>query len=595
MISLLFAAALAQPLPSTPTLSAQNLRLSVDGRAFFSTDLSGIRAGQRGALRLVSGYAARPLVLEREGGQRIDYVQDLVHADLLGGYSLGPVRLGAHLPVAWGSGAMGSSGGLGDLALDLRITALDGARAPIGVGLSGRLIAPTSTLQGMALRNGGVAWEAGASLDAAVGPTLLALNLGMEGNPPQRLVEEQRWATRVSLRAGVLASVSSWVDLTAEVDAGFSLQAPFADPLGTPAELLLGAHVHTRRGVAVTVGGAAGLSRGVGAPVGRALIGLAWERPQGWARVEPAPAPPSPTCTDGTTPGPEGCPPPGVRVRVRFVDPQGAPVSGVAAAIDGDAAGQEGWTVRAGPHRLTASVAGYAAVDQELSIPGDVDGWESVIVIQPALAPGELVVRLRDPEGAPLPATVRVDELERTATGELRLTLPAGDHLVDVASEGSGAMRVRVYVPAGAEETLELTLHPARVIVGEDRIELRERIHFETDRDVILQESAPLLGEIAAVLQAHAEITTLVVEGHTDDRGSEPYNRDLSQRRAAAVVRALIGYGVAPDRLLAVGYGEALPLSHQAGEAGWALNRRVELRILRRAGDAPAPGEEPAR
>ena len=67
------------------------------------------------------------------------------------------------------------------------------------------------------------------------------------------------------------------------------------------------------------------------------------------------------------------------------------------------------------------------------------------------------------------------------------------------------------------------------------------------------------------------------IAGHTDARGSEQMNQLLSQRRAASVVEFLTqGYSIAPDRLEAVGYGEAQLADRTDPASG--KNRRVEVR-----------------
>lgn len=72
---------------------------------------------------------------------------------------------------------------------------------------------------------------------------------------------------------------------------------------------------------------------------------------------------------------------------------------------------------------------------------------------------------------------------------------------------------------------------------------------------------------------------TLIVEGHTDSRGSEQYNDDLSERRAESVVAALVSAGVPRDRLKATGMGEAYPVATNETSAGRQENRRVEVII----------------
>lgn len=70
-----------------------------------------------------------------------------------------------------------------------------------------------------------------------------------------------------------------------------------------------------------------------------------------------------------------------------------------------------------------------------------------------------------------------------------------------------------------------------------------------------------------------------VLEGHCDERGSREYNLALGERRAQAARRYLMERGVAEGRLLAVSYGEERPRDPGHGEAAWAANRRVVVRL----------------
>jgi outer membrane protein OmpA-like peptidoglycan-associated protein len=118
------------------------------------------------------------------------------------------------------------------------------------------------------------------------------------------------------------------------------------------------------------------------------------------------------------------------------------------------------------------------------------------------------------------------------------------------------------------------------VEVETEKLSINDAITFDTDRDTIKPESFPILDQVARVLLAHPELTQVRVEGHTDDVGSAAYNKDLSQRRAASVVRYLVGKGVDAQRLLAAGYGFERPVASNATVLGRARNRRVEFTLL---------------
>jgi outer membrane protein OmpA-like peptidoglycan-associated protein len=102
-------------------------------------------------------------------------------------------------------------------------------------------------------------------------------------------------------------------------------------------------------------------------------------------------------------------------------------------------------------------------------------------------------------------------------------------------------------------------------------------IYFDTDKAVLRPESEAALSEIARLLQDNVDLKVFIV-GHTDMTGDLAHNLDLSERRAAAVVTALVaGHGVSADRLAPRGVGPLAPVASNDTEAGRALNRRVEI------------------
>jgi outer membrane protein OmpA-like peptidoglycan-associated protein len=122
-------------------------------------------------------------------------------------------------------------------------------------------------------------------------------------------------------------------------------------------------------------------------------------------------------------------------------------------------------------------------------------------------------------------------------------------------------------------------------VIKAGKIEILEIVYFQQGKDVILARSHALLDNVASVVVAHAEITRVEVEGHTDAVGDDQRNLNLSQRRAESVVRYLIARGVSADRLEARGYGETKPIASNATREGRGANRRVEFVMSRGAGD----------
>lgn len=121
---------------------------------------------------------------------------------------------------------------------------------------------------------------------------------------------------------------------------------------------------------------------------------------------------------------------------------------------------------------------------------------------------------------------------------------------------------------------------PRVVVQREDKkVELREKVQFDTGKATIRPESDPLLDEIAETMKKHSEIKKVVIEGHSDSTGGAALNRRLSQARADAVMKALVSRGVEASRLSAKGFGPSRPVASNDTAEGREANRRVEISI----------------
>jgi len=103
-------------------------------------------------------------------------------------------------------------------------------------------------------------------------------------------------------------------------------------------------------------------------------------------------------------------------------------------------------------------------------------------------------------------------------------------------------------------------------------------IQFDYDKATLRPEAMPTITQIAEALKRAPSIS-IVIEGHTDARGSRDYNQDLSRRRAISVANALVEiHGIDRSRLTPVGLGEADLIDTDNTEVAHQRNRRVELR-----------------
>jgi peptidoglycan-associated lipoprotein len=101
-------------------------------------------------------------------------------------------------------------------------------------------------------------------------------------------------------------------------------------------------------------------------------------------------------------------------------------------------------------------------------------------------------------------------------------------------------------------------------------------IHFEYDAHDIRPADASILEENAAWLQANPG-TLVLIEGHTDERGTSEYNLGLGDLRASAAMRHLTAQGVPAAQMVAVSYGKERPRCAEHSEACWAQNRRAHF------------------
>jgi outer membrane protein OmpA-like peptidoglycan-associated protein len=105
---------------------------------------------------------------------------------------------------------------------------------------------------------------------------------------------------------------------------------------------------------------------------------------------------------------------------------------------------------------------------------------------------------------------------------------------------------------------------------------------FDSGSAVVKPSIYPEIDRVANILNQYPD-SLILVEGHTDSKGSEAFNKDLSMRRANAVKDLLTQRGVPATRIEVAGLGEAMPIATNDTEAGRQKNRRVEIKIAPQA------------
>ena len=104
-------------------------------------------------------------------------------------------------------------------------------------------------------------------------------------------------------------------------------------------------------------------------------------------------------------------------------------------------------------------------------------------------------------------------------------------------------------------------------------------VNFESGKSSLTSESYPILVNAVQVLISNPDMK-VEIQGHTDNIGSDSFNKKLSEQRAETVKRFLVAKGVAASRLSTVGFGSSNPVSDNKTAEGRSLNRRIEFKVL---------------
>ena len=152
--------------------------------------------------------------------------------------------------------------------------------------------------------------------------------------------------------------------------------------------------------------------------------------------------------------------------------------------------------------------------------------------------------------------------------------------IIGAAIGGAAGAAIGGVMDAQAED-LQDKLPNARVErVGEGiQITFDSGILFDVNQSTLQAAAQQNLIDLAASLEEYGGTDVLVV-GHTDSSGEASYNQGLSERRADAARTYLLGAGLDPDRVTAVGRGEEEPADTNDSDAGRQANRRVEVAIF---------------
>lgn len=589
--------ALAQATPdansvSVPAIDAQLYRVPVDAQRTLWTDDAGVAPDGHWMGKLGFNYAKDPLVYRFTDGTEYSVLGSAAQANLIGAVTYARVRIGLDVPLwlATGGDLSNAAGaGLGDLALDIKGTLLDRDEAALGLALGGRLGLPTATVDAP-VGTDGVGWSLQVIADKELGPVLVAANLGTQGVPPAPL-EGVEWDDQFFYRVGAGYSL--------EENDRYGLSADFAgrlvygagDPAGRPLEGLFGGWNRFGDDWVLRAGAGTGLTAGVGAPDFRAVLTFGYEPPltrdsDGDGIVDRDDACPDVAEDPDGWMDTDGCPDDTTQVTVVVQNSKLENVLDTVTVVGthaGEVSGGSEMTVdlHPGTWPLRATAPQYADHDETITVP-EGDSFQVVVTLDPLF--GEVKLVVTDLEGNALDASARDDDgtLHDARGGSGFFQLDAGEQSLMIQSSGFSPRRVPIDVPPGEVTELVVKLAPARAKVTKKKIEILDKVFFDTGKATIKPESFSLLDDVAALLDANPDIKKIRVEGHTDSRGSARTNLQLSQDRSESVKQYLVDKGIDAGRLEAVGYGEEKPLDPASNSKAFDKNRRVEFNILER-------------
>ena len=191
--------------------------------------------------------------------------------------------------------------------------------------------------------------------------------------------------------------------------------------------------------------------------------------------------------------------------------------------------------------------------------------------------------------GKPVPATILLTGIDSVSPMEVKIrTGRDGGYTVTLPASGQYAFHVEepgylFYSESFRADALEH--YPEPIIRNIELIPVEvgslthlHNVFFDTGSSVILDNSEPELRKLLEFLRQNHQLR-VEIQGHTDNRGSEALNMELSENRAKSVVDYLTERGIDPGRMTHKGYGYSMPVDTNESEQGRARNRRTTILI----------------
>lgn len=198
---------------------------------------------------------------------------------------------------------------------------------------------------------------------------------------------------------------------------------------------------------------------------------------------------------------------------------------------------------------------------------------------------------VRDKEtGEPLLAKIELINLEEneveslvesdSVTGQYLMVLTQGAEYALYVNKKSYLFQSLNFNYSEVKNFEPITLNIDLEKITEGKTAILENIFFDVDKYDLKEKSLTELQKIARFLQENPSVR-VEISGHTDNSGSDVYNKQLSEKRAQSVLNYLVSNGLDAKRLIIRGYGSDRPIADNTSETGRQRNRRIEFKIIR--------------
>jgi len=535
-------------------IDTQRFKPSLGLHGMIVTDTTDMLEKHDFAIFLYLHYDKAPFIFHRKDDSTVNIVDNVIYSDILFSFAiLKNLEFGLDLPLSiYTTGDSEIEGKklknftIGDIRLGLRFSFLKEKMVSMGVKLDGYF--PTG---GDFNTSGGFNLQPSLITDLKFGDYQLAFNLGytFKSNDYKGLSIEM--SDEIFYNIGNKFKINNDLSLLLELYGAFQVSRPFAHKIETPLELLLGANYFIGN-FKLTPAVALGLVSGLGTPLYRVILGVGYvprkDMDNDWDK-------------DGILNDVDKCPRK-AEDKDDFEDIDGCPDP------DND---QDG--ILDGDDSCPNKPEDIDEFEDKDGCP-DLDNDQDGILDTDDSCPNEPEDKddFEDENGCPDPDNDQDGVLD--ADDKCPLVPEDKDDFEDLDgcpdpdNDQDGILDIKDQCPNKPENyngnkdkdgCPDKGKALVQVDIKTNKIRIMKKVYFRTASHKIMKKSYKLLNIVANTLKAYPGIKKVRVEGHTDDRGRDSYNKALSDRRAKSVMKYLIKKGIDPARLIYKGYGEESP------------------------------------